>query len=239
MRLSHLYLLVACLCLFKANSAVLRSRLRMSAAQRLGKSSLGGGLVPLLLLPFNAIGKSAKVAVSSSAGWAVLSSSSWVPLYYICGALCNALMSKIIKRVVRQPRPTLSKKGGYGMPSSHAHLLFYFFTILTLLSRKHYPSYLSSALSAALGCYAVTAAYWRVADGLHTLPQTLVGASLGVSMGCVFHFNQHHILSSVLASFRTDATLPVPNTVKIPVLVFGFLVLFKKEISAFRSGKDR
>jgi len=191
--------------------------------------SLGSRLGSVALIPFNAVGKSAKAVVSSSAGLAVLSSPSWLPMYYICGALLNALLSKIIKRIVRQPRPATSKKGGYGMPSSHTHLLFYFLTITTFLSREYYSaSYLSLALPLALGAYAVTAAYWRVVDGLHTLPQTLVGGALGVGTGTLIYTKQ----ADILAAMFSPATRlePVPLALKLSVMLFGGLTLYKNEI---------
>ena len=181
------------------------------------------------------MGKSAKLAVSSTAGLAVLSSPSWLPLYYITGALLNALLSKIIKRVVRQPRPPTSKKGGYGMPSSHAHLLFYFLTITTFLSRAHYPSYLSLALAVALGSHALTASYWRVADGLHTLSQTAVGAVLGVGTGTLIHTKQADILAAVLPPSTRLA--PVPLALKFFVLLFGFVTLYNKELRGLKKAK--
>jgi len=193
-------------------------------------------IVNIAAVPFNIVGKSAKIAVSSTAGMAVLLSPSWLPLYYITGALLNALTSKIIKRVVRQPRPPTSKKGGYGMPSSHAHLLFYFLTISSLLSRKHYPSYLSLAVALSLGMYAVSASYWRVVDGLHTGSQTLIGAALGVGMGTLFHIRQNAILASLLSPALQREPVPLP--LKIGVLTFGALTLYMKEIKAY-SAKNK
>lgn len=185
-----------------------------------------------LAMPFHAIGKSAKLLVSSTAALAVLCSDSWTPLYYITGALCNALMSKAIKRVVRQPRPAASKKGGYGMPSSHAYLLFYFFTVAALLSRKHYPSYVSTLLSLGMGGYAVTASSWRVADGLHSAAQTMAGASLGLGTGFLVFAKEQQTLSALMSAFP-QAT-KVPPAVKAVVLISGGVALWYKEMNAMR-----
>ena len=188
-------------------------------------------------VPFNFVGKSAKLLVSSSAGLSVLLSSSWLPLYYIFGALLNALLGKIIKRIVRQPRPPTSKKGGYGMPSSHAHLLFYFLTITTFLSRKYYSSYMSLILSLLLSGYAISASYWRVVDGLHSLLQTFVGAALGVGMGTLIHVQQAEILASVLS--QSTQNHPVPIMLKLSVLFFGGVTLYFKELKGLVNSKDR
>jgi hypothetical protein len=120
--------------------------------------------------------------------------------------LLNALTSKIIKRVVRQPRPPTSKKGGYGMPSSHAHLLFYFLTISSLLSRKHYPSYLSLAVALSLGMYAVSASYWRVVDGLRR-PFWNGSAVFNLHM----HSKQLHLFRSSDAAMSAAAFALVPE----------------------------
>ena len=88
------------------------------------------------------IGSSAKPIVSCTAGLFVLFYDDWTPLYFILAALGNAALSKIIKKVVREPRPEGSPKEGYGMPSSHAQTLFYFFACLTaqLLCLQQVPA---------------------------------------------------------------------------------------------------
>lgn len=57
------------------------------------------------------IGASAKPIVSGSAGLYLLQSTSCIPLYYIVFSLCNAALSKIIKNIVKEPRPAQSPKG--------------------------------------------------------------------------------------------------------------------------------
>jgi dolichyldiphosphatase len=211
-----------------ANGRVKYSGTRLSIASR---------AIRVASVPFNFVGESAKLLVSSSAGLSVLLSSSWLPLYYIFGALLNALLGKIIKRIVRQPRPPTSKKGGYGMPSSHAHLLFYFLTITTFLSRKHYSSYMSLILSLVLSGYAISASYWRVVDGLHSLLQTFVGAALGVAMGTLIHTRQTEILDYVLSPSTQHR--PVPIMLKFLVLFMGGVTLYIKELKGLANSKAR
>lgn len=57
---------------------------------------------------------------------------SWCPLYFVLGGCGNAVLSKLFKMVLKQPRPTASIKVGYGMPSSHTQALFYFLTVLEM-----------------------------------------------------------------------------------------------------------
>lgn len=91
------------------------------------------------------VGKSAKFLVSSTAGWIILTSSkSYISIYYVFLAVLNAISSKLLKHILKQPRPTVHqrshnestgnfiKENGYGMPSSHTQSLFYFYMILSL-----------------------------------------------------------------------------------------------------------
>ena len=114
----------------------------------------------------NFIGESAKIIVSSTAGIILLSqSTSWKPLYYITGAVINAICSKLLKNIFKMPRPNESNKDGYGMPSSHAQSLFYFLSILSALLLQDVSSLLSSSsvmritLICLLGFYALSARF--------------------------------------------------------------------------------
>ena len=106
------------------------------------------------------VGESAKIIVSSSAGIILVSqSSSWKPIYYITGAVLNAMLSKVLKKIFKVPRPKESGQDGYGMPSSHAQSLFYFFSILSvlLLQYEYFPQLLRFLIVGFLGIYAVSA----------------------------------------------------------------------------------
>jgi membrane-associated phospholipid phosphatase len=89
-------------------------------------------------------------------GIILLNYDSWLPLYYVSGGICNTLLSKVLKDTIRQPRPKLSKKPGFGMPSSHAQSLFYFVSIsslcLTRYNTDHYV--LNSMIVVGLITYA-------------------------------------------------------------------------------------
>ena len=145
----------------------------------------------------------------------------------------NAFISKVIKKIVREPRPASSKKGGYGMPSSHAQALFYFFMTVALTSqRDRAGAWTWSALSLILGVYAVIASSWRVTSGLHSIKQTLVGAVIGVAFSLLVFRNEQVVLSSMLpAAFKTR----VPLLFKLFVIGSGALVLYSKEIKNLRA----
>ena len=180
------------------------------------------------------IGSSAKVIVSSTAMMFVLLSSSWIPLYYINGAVVNAILSKVLKNVFRVPRPALANEGGYGMPSSHAQSLFYFVTILSCLGSKNIPKdnriygYIGFAFTLT---YAVTASTWRVVTHLHTYTQTIVGAILGILMGFIVHNVE------VTNNISNALQQPVPWTLRLFIIIFGAFVLYYRDLKEFIGSK--
>jgi membrane-associated phospholipid phosphatase len=77
------------------------------------------------------IGFTAKYVVSGSVALIILRSKSNLPLYYTICALSSSIVGKILKKTIKQPRPTLSKEKGYGMPSSHTLAISFFSTIVS------------------------------------------------------------------------------------------------------------
>lgn len=103
-------------------------RLKMSSISSNIKSTPSSSFVQ------SSIGKTAKFLVSGTAGLVLIThAKTWKPLYYISFAVLNAILSKILKRTLKIPRPVGSKEGGFGMPSSHTQSLFYFFSILSTI----------------------------------------------------------------------------------------------------------
>mmetsp|Transcript_5880 Transcript_5880/g.9694 ORF Transcript_5880/g.9694 Transcript_5880/m.9694 type:complete len:227 (-) Transcript_5880:80-760(-) len=78
------------------------------------------------------IGKSAKHFVALSASSVILYHTSASPLYYAITGILNSAISKILKKLIKQPRPPAAKKSGYGMPSSHSQSILFFATVLVL-----------------------------------------------------------------------------------------------------------
>lgn len=182
----------------------------------------------------NFIGLSAKVLVSTTAMLLVLISDSWVPLLYIFGGVVNAILSKVIKKILKQPRPAESKKGGYGMPSSHAQALFYFATVVSLLLQRDalatkWQVICSCIGSAAMYLYAVIASRWRVVTKLHSKTQTYVGAFLGTLVAIFFYYletKSFHMLS--LSKSSTIAHMnSLSSSLSVSQILFPSLSLFK------------
>lgn len=51
--------------------------------------------------------------------------------YHCCGLLLSTALNNVLKRLIRQPRPTGSAKLGHGMPSDHAQFSFFFVVYMT------------------------------------------------------------------------------------------------------------
>jgi dolichyldiphosphatase len=76
------------------------------------------------------IGASAKHCVIAAVCIVVLNIDSILPTYYVVAAMGNAVLSKVLKKIIREPRPANSPKKGHGMPSSHAQSIYYFAALL-------------------------------------------------------------------------------------------------------------
>lgn len=111
---------------------------------------------------------------------------------FVLGALLNALLCKVLKRVFNSARPAGARLADPGMPSSHASSLFFFAAYLGLATHRSTarPEWLGHTPAAAvetlrlllaLGLPAVAFALSlvRVRDGLHSFRQVLAGAATG------------------------------------------------------------
>lgn len=97
--------------------------------------------------------------------------------WVVTGALANAVLVKVLKRVINLPRPdtatttSTTEKLDPGMPSSHAHMLSYFAT-LALCAGEPVVGCGLAALATAVCCE-------RVRRGVHTPNQCAVGLVTG------------------------------------------------------------
>lgn len=182
------------------------------------------------------VGKNAKPAVSGTAGMFVLLADGWGPLYIIICALLNAALSKIIKKILRLPRPDASPKGGYGMPSSHAQTLFFFFTYLTLQLTG-----LVAQSQAGVDYFGV------IADGSLPSIVSLGISSLGNTIRCLGTIapdvltpllsNMHKAVPPLLTSTATTAGSTLTALLSSPVFISSapiFLGLYACSASLWR-----
>ena len=66
-----------------------------------------------------------KWLVTATVGYLVVANWSVAAVWALMGSLCNAVVCKIAKKVINQPRPATATKDGPGMPSSHACSLMF------------------------------------------------------------------------------------------------------------------
>lgn len=118
---------------------------------------------------------------------------------YAIAFLAVQLVTQVMKRTIRQPRPkghrercklvlTLPSEGAtnYGMPSGHAAHSVLFLTFLVLYMRDHRQAFRSVPrviLAAVLGLFVLAVLVHRVVLKCHTASQVGVGAAVGAVIG--------------------------------------------------------
>mmetsp|Transcript_29620 Transcript_29620/g.28350 ORF Transcript_29620/g.28350 Transcript_29620/m.28350 type:complete len:284 (+) Transcript_29620:92-943(+) len=186
---------------------------------------------------FNLIGESSKLVVAGIATFVLYTNNSWLPLYYILMSILNGVLSKVLKDIIKEPRPPQSSKEGYGMPSSHTQAFFFFFAVISMNAKRFLPFRESIILSFSFLIYCLLATYWRVVIGVHTAAQTIVGAAVGLFFGAYVASRE---VSAILAlqslllrgknTAIMDGILPVPLAFKLFLSFTGFLLIYKNEI---------
>mmetsp|Transcript_41035 Transcript_41035/g.54034 ORF Transcript_41035/g.54034 Transcript_41035/m.54034 type:complete len:312 (+) Transcript_41035:1-936(+) len=198
----------------------------MKVKQATGDTSLTNqgatGVMNLPLALFGVVGKSTRwtVALSVAAGLVILRDP--FTLAMVVGAVINAFLSKLLKKIINQNRPEEGKsvKESSGMPSSHAMSLFFFASFLSIASQNtaSWCPFSSIAVSTFLFSYAIIASSWRVYSGLHTLPQIIVGSIAGSCTGTSWIF---FCQSEVSLVFQKIFGPTIPNEVLALVLALA------------------
>ncbi|KIL69735.1 hypothetical protein M378DRAFT_69116, partial [Amanita muscaria Koide BX008] len=127
----------------------------------------------------------------------IIATRSAAAAYTSAGALVCVGTAKIVKRVLRQPRPQViegaRQKRSYGMPSTHSTAMSFFatFIVLACIRLPIHPSLPSSTMMRILPpVIAVPSAALvvmsRVWLGHHTRRQVVAGASYGVAFASVW-----------------------------------------------------
>ncbi|EPQ26403.1 uncharacterized protein PFL1_06051 [Pseudozyma flocculosa PF-1] len=129
----------------------------------------------------------------------------------LIGQLSCEGLNWLLKRLIRQPRPTADFGSGYGMPSSHSQFLGFFAafflahfglnrpppmqtrTVVGFMRRlEHDAAMLAIALLAAITCYS------RYHLHYHTPLQIFVGASIGLVYGAAYYYLTEHLTRKAL-----------------------------------------
>lgn len=138
----------------------------------------------------------------------------------VLGAVIMGAASKLLKRLLRMPRPAGARQSDYGMPSSHATLLMFLargFARL-MLPKLGWAGPLPTAASMLLP-FCVAMLRWL--SGEHTAAQVGVGAALGLVSAELWHA---HVLADVVRTAQ-----PLPGIVVSAALAAGAFVVYFKD----------
>ena len=186
---------------------------------------------------YNALGKSTKSVVTSAAITSILYSRTLKPFYYVAMGVVNAFLSKLLKQLIRQPRPTQNSNSvtEYGMPSSHAQSLFYFTTVIIANFRSN------SILISSVLMYSILAASWRVVSGLHSLEQTIFGSLVGAVFG-LFTFKYFPLVSKWIEKFCLTKVGKILQNKYIALnllILMGGIILYGPELKQKLDQRDK
>lgn len=133
--------------------------------------------------------------VTLATALAILQLRSAHSVYFGAGATCAAGLAKVLKHLIRQPRPDSTRKQTFGMPSTHSASIGFMGTYLVLASLLLAPHPLLTRLSetpahrcasAGLAALLAVGVWWsRIRLGHHTTAQVVAGGTLGSSMAVV------------------------------------------------------
>lgn len=108
----------------------------------------------------------------------------WV--YSLIGAFLCAGFNEVLKEIIKAERPLGSSKSGYGMPSNHTQLAFFYITIVLFYvnirisimdkSKQFWTTLINMVVISAGSLIA----YSRVVAGVHSNKQVIVGAIVGI-----------------------------------------------------------
>eukprot|EP01031_Cornospumella_fuschlensis_P038993 gene38993-47433_t len=182
--------------------------------------------------PFDAfVGKSIKYVIASIVTIVLLTSKSTVPLYYAVVSIINSAFGKLLKKIIKEPRPAQARKSSYGMPSTHTLAATYFCVVLygKLEAFVSEPN-LRAVIIVLSALYTIAACWWRVTSQLHTPLQVLVGGVIGSSAGALALRYEEPVFAALAAYSSRHSSPAALLLVRLLVAAFALPVVFKKEL---------
>jgi dolichyldiphosphatase len=76
------------------------------------------------------LAKRTRVLISLIAAFTLIYRHDALAIMTLAGAIANALLGKVLKRIIKEERPPGAPVSDPGMPSSHANSIFFFFSFL-------------------------------------------------------------------------------------------------------------
>ncbi|KAI8354199.1 phosphatidic acid phosphatase type 2/haloperoxidase [Blakeslea trispora] len=102
-------------------------------------------------------------------------------VYFTCCAILATLIAKVLKHLIKQPRPSTSvKKVSYGMPSSHSTAISFFTAYLQCVVWAT-PHFMTQIMMIVFHCFSLAVIWSRVRLGHHTAAQVMAGTALGIA----------------------------------------------------------
>jgi hypothetical protein len=169
---------------------------------------------------------------------------------FFIGAISNGILSKVLKKVLKQARPPelngeeldssfVLAPTDNGMPSSHAMSLGFICTFAAL----QLPSWTALPLLV----YVVISLMYRVQRNLHTVEQILVGVTVGATNGYVWRilcFGNNpwgvNVMDWVSATFLNEQGLLPWYGLAVPTLVGAAVVgSVERRISKFLKNRPK
>eukprot|EP01041_Mallomonas_annulata_P004649 gene4649-9220_t len=182
-------------------------------------------------------GTNAKRILTVMLSFLIIVSQSWVPMYYILAGIFNLLLSKILKKIVAQPRPKSDAIfNDNGMPSSHSQTMCYFLVILSAITHKyHLNTFLMVPILITLYSYTMMSNYWRIKTEVHSVLQILIGALIGTAIGVLVFFTEESVLYPQALSIQSTIashifSQPPPMLPRLLIVAMGLLFAFSREV---------
>ena len=199
------------------------------------------------------IGKTASLSVSISFFLLLAYHRNATILTIWIGSILNAILSKIIKKIINQNRPSelqtnsniKLKPSDGGMPSSHAMSLGFIMTSILIvdgvLPINNYN--LRAGIGLIMSLYTTVALRYRIRDHYHTVEQVVVGLVLGIMnaiswfkvamMGNDSNNGVGPVLSYVQQNYISAETGLFPYMALIIPIIVGMVVVgsFERRIS--------
>ncbi|KAG0279708.1 hypothetical protein BGZ95_000437 [Linnemannia exigua] len=129
----------------------------------------------------------------------VITSRDLKPAVMLVGQVANEAVNLVLKRLVKQARPTEYLGDGYGMPSSHSQFMAYFATyVIFLMYRRTAISepYIPPIVSGLVVLWSALVVYSRVHLYYHTWQQVVAGTICGFLFAVIYY----HIANGFLRS---------------------------------------
>ncbi|KAG2191912.1 hypothetical protein INT46_006794 [Mucor plumbeus] len=112
-------------------------------------------------------------------------------IYFTASAIAATVVAKVLKNVLRQPRPLPRNKNkakkSYGMPSSHSTAISFFTSYLTCVVLVTPTIPYKYLLLIVFHCFSLSVIWSRVRLQHHTQSQVVAGTLLGASLA-IFSF---------------------------------------------------